>query len=178
MMKKSELMVITETKRLIDYVFLVTEKSPKKFRYSFVNKIHNLLIEIIELLYEANSIDVMDVLRLSKQESALVKFQILDYLCELATREKCLLFHQYENISNYLNSCMKYLNGWINSDKKKKKLIKFMGYGCEYSVRGCFCFYFVRRTTTTRAWSITMATSTTTSIILITQSAQIYLTSR
>ena len=63
MSKKSKLLVITETKRLIDYVFVVTKKSPKKFRYSFVNKIHNLLIEIIELLYEANSIDVMDLER-------------------------------------------------------------------------------------------------------------------
>ena len=63
MSKKSKLLVITETKRLIDYMFVVTEKSPKKFRYSFVNKINNLLIEIIELLYEANSIDVMDLER-------------------------------------------------------------------------------------------------------------------
>lgn len=101
-------------------MFLVTDKSPKKFRYTFVSKIHKLLIEIIELLYEANSIDVMDVLRLSKQEEVLVKFQVLDYICELATREKCLLFNQYENISCYINSCMKYLNGCINSDKKRR----------------------------------------------------------
>ena len=114
------MLVITETKRLIDYVFLVTEKSPKKFRYSFVNKIHNLLMEIIELLYIANSIDVMNIDRLSKQKDVIVKFEILDYICELSMRQKCLLFNQYENISNYINLCMKYLNGWINSDIKRR----------------------------------------------------------
>ena len=56
----------------------------------------------------------MDIDRLRKQENALVKCEIFDYLCELSMREKCLLFHQYENISNYINSCMKYLNEWIN----------------------------------------------------------------
>ena len=67
-MKKSELLIITENKRLIDYVFVITEKSLKKFRYSLVSKIHNLLIEIIELLCEANNIHVGNINRLNKQE--------------------------------------------------------------------------------------------------------------
>ena len=74
MSKKSELIVITETKRLIDYVFVVTEKSPKKYRYSFVTRIHNILFDIIELLYVANSITLGDDLRYKKQ------------------KERCLLF--------------------------------------------------------------------------------------
>ena len=57
--KRTELVVITETKRLIDYVFLITKKSPKKFRYSFITKIHSLLIEIIELFYLAIALDVI-----------------------------------------------------------------------------------------------------------------------
>ena len=63
---KSELVVITETKRLIEYILVITEKSPKKFRYSFINKIHSLLIEIIELLYEANSLDILNINRIEK----------------------------------------------------------------------------------------------------------------
>ena len=116
MSKKSELIVITETKRLIDYVFVVTEKSPKKYRYSFVTRIHNILFDIIELLYEANSITLGDDLRLNKQKEAVVKFQLLDYMCDLAQKEKCLLFSQYENICKYINSCLKLLNAWIRSD--------------------------------------------------------------
>lgn len=66
MTKKSELIVITETKRLIYYVFVVTEKSPKKYRYSVVIRIHNILLDIIELLYVANSITLGDDLRYKK----------------------------------------------------------------------------------------------------------------
>ena len=86
MNKKSELLVITETKRLIDYIFTVTEKSPKKFRYSLLAKMHNLLIT--------------DKNRLSKQETAKVKFKLLNYICDLSAREKCILFSKYENIAN------------------------------------------------------------------------------
>ncbi len=120
-MKKSELIVITEVKRLIDYIFVITEKSPKKYRYSFITKIHSLFMEIIELLYEANSITLGEVERFNKQKKAVLKLQLLDYLCDLATREKCLLFSQYENITKYINTCMKLLNSWINSDLNRIK---------------------------------------------------------
>lgn len=103
-MKKSELLIITETKRLIDYVFVITEKSPKKFRYSLVSKIHNLIIEIVELLYEDNNIHIGNINRLNKQEKEKVKFMLLDYVCELSAKEKCILFGQYENISKYINN--------------------------------------------------------------------------
>lgn len=97
-------------------MFVVTEKSPKKYRYSFVTRIHNILLDIIELLYEANSITLGDDLRLNKQKEAVVKFQLLDYMCDLTQKEKCLLFSQYENICKYINCCLKLLNAWIRSD--------------------------------------------------------------
>ena len=78
------------------------------------------MIEIIELFYLANALDVRDEERSKKQELIKVKFKILDYLCDLAYREKCILFNQYTNISQYINSCMKLLNGWMESDKKRK----------------------------------------------------------
>ena len=79
------------------------------------------MIEIIELFYLANALDVIDEERSKKQELIKVKFKILDYLCDLAYREKCILFNQYINISQYINSYMKLLNGWMESDKKRKQ---------------------------------------------------------
>ena len=54
---------------------------------------HNLLLDIIELLYEANNLLITDKNRLSKQETAKVKFKLLDYICDLSAREKsfCLV---------------------------------------------------------------------------------------
>ena len=46
---------------------------------------------------------------------------LLDYLCDLSWKQKCILFNQYENISKYINSCIKLLNAWIESDEKRKK---------------------------------------------------------
>ena len=34
--KDSDLIIITKTKNLITYIMTITEKSPVKFRYSFV----------------------------------------------------------------------------------------------------------------------------------------------
>ena len=73
-------MVTTETKILIDYVFVVAEKSLKKYRYSFVTRIHNIQLDIIKLLYEDNSIIFNDDLRCEKTKKAVVKFQLLDYM--------------------------------------------------------------------------------------------------
>ena len=120
-MKKneSELKVITETKRLTEYVMTITEKSPKKYRYTYVNRIHNLLFDIIELLYKANNESLGNISRRVYQNDAYTNFQFLDYLCDLGCKEKCILFKQYENITEMINTCMKLLNNWILSDKRR-----------------------------------------------------------
>ena len=49
--KKSELSVITKAKDLCSYIMTVTQKSPKHFRYSFVSRMQNIALSIIENLY-------------------------------------------------------------------------------------------------------------------------------
>ena len=63
---------------------------------------------------------VNNVKKLEKQEKAKVEFMLLDYICDLSAREKCILFSQYEYISKYINNCMKLLNGWIKNDNSRK----------------------------------------------------------
>lgn len=120
-MKKSEseLKVITESKRLTEYIMTISEKSPKKYRYTYVNRIHNLLFNIIELLYKANNEVLGSSNRSMYQNDVYVKFQFLDYLCDLGCKEKCILFKQYENITEMINTCMKLLSNWITSDKRR-----------------------------------------------------------
>lgn len=52
--KESELTVITKTKDLCSYVMLITQKSPKHFRFTFVTRMQNLVFDIIENLIKAN----------------------------------------------------------------------------------------------------------------------------
>lgn len=92
--KDSDLIIITKTKNLITYIMTITEKSPVKFRYSFVTKIHNLLIEIIENIYISNDMPLGFEQRKQSQEFIKTKFKVLDYLCEVSYNHKCITFNQ------------------------------------------------------------------------------------
>lgn len=53
---QSELAVITKAKDLCSYVMTVTDKSPKRFRFTLVAKLQNYALNIIENLYRANEV--------------------------------------------------------------------------------------------------------------------------
>ena len=67
--KASELKVITTSKKMFQYIITITEKSPKKFRYTFVLKLHNLCMDLMENLYFANETKI----RRFKKESISTK---------------------------------------------------------------------------------------------------------
>ena len=52
---KSELTVIMKAKDLCSYVVTVTQKSPKQFRFTFVSRLQNLAMEVIENIYRASA---------------------------------------------------------------------------------------------------------------------------
>ena len=45
---QSELVVITKVKELCSYVMTVMQKSPKHFRFTFVTRMQNLSLDVIE----------------------------------------------------------------------------------------------------------------------------------
>ena len=81
--KQSELTVITKAKDLCSYVMTVTQKSPKHFRYTFVNRLQNLTLDIVENLIMANEIYVvkgnktMYNRRLEYQRNAMTRLMLL-----------------------------------------------------------------------------------------------------
>ena len=56
--KQSELLVITKAKDLCAYIMTITQKSPKRFRFTFVSRLQNYSLDIIENLTLANDIFV------------------------------------------------------------------------------------------------------------------------
>ena len=68
--KKSDLYVITKTKELAKYVITVTEKSPKKFRFTLVTRLQNYCLDVIENLLMANMLLLTDSKRLEHQKEA------------------------------------------------------------------------------------------------------------
>lgn len=115
-----ELNVITNAKKMGKYILDITQKSPIKYRYSYVTKMHNLSIEIIENLYNANILKLEDERRVDYQRDAYVKSQILCYISEAAYEGKCITIKQYNEISKYITNEMNLIMAWVNSDKKRQ----------------------------------------------------------
>ena len=119
MQKKSDLYVITKAKDLAKYILTVTEKSPKKFRFTLVVRLQNYILDALEYLYLANSLPLGKERR-AYQDKAKTTLSMLDYFASLTAEQECILFKQYEQISKQQADCLLYLNKWIASDSKRK----------------------------------------------------------
>lgn len=123
MQKKSNLYVFTKAKDLANYIITVTEKSPKKYRFTLVVRIQNYILDAIESIYLANeSRDIEE--RLRYQDKAKTTLSMLDYFCQIAMEQGCIDFHQYEQISKQQAECLLYLGKWKASAIKQVSTAK------------------------------------------------------
>ncbi|WP_330621436.1 four helix bundle protein [Butyrivibrio sp.] len=124
-MTKSELSVITKAKELCSYIMTVTEKSPKRFRFTLVSRLQNYALDVIENLIMANEtfVSVGDtrsaIERMSYQRKAMSRLKLLSYMSELAMKQGCILPKQYELITKQIYDAENMLGAWMNSDKKR-----------------------------------------------------------
>jgi len=122
---QSELTIITKAKDLCSYVMTVTQKSPKHFRYTFVSKLQNLSLSVIENLFRANDVFVskQDISaqkeRLELQRAAMTDLKLLGYMALLSMEQECILPKQYEQIARQVSDCQNLLGAWMNSDRKR-----------------------------------------------------------
>ena len=117
--KKSDLYVITKAKELAKYVITVTEKSPKKFRFTLVTRLQNYCLDIIENLLFANMLPLVEPRRLQHQKEAGRLLNLLGYFSMLCMETTCILPHQFENISKLQAESLLFLGKWIKSDQKR-----------------------------------------------------------
>lgn len=123
---KSELMVITKAKDMCSYIMTVTVKSPKQYRFTFVSRLQNLALDVIENLYRANDCALTvspksknNLRRIGFQQEALTGIKILAYFSMLAAEQGCILMKQYEQIALLAAECQKLTGAWIESDKRR-----------------------------------------------------------
>lgn len=113
-----EMAVFTHAKKLSEYVFVITEKSPKKFRWSIISRLQNASVEVIENLYHANfEREVAD--RLNYQKRAAVSLKLLDFYAETARKKQAITVRQTGVLAQYISETGKLLNGWIKSTRRK-----------------------------------------------------------
>lgn len=119
MKKKDDLFVLTKAKDLARYIITVTEKSPKKFRFTLVVRLQNYILDILESLYLANKEEIGEE-RKKHQDNANKNLAMLDYFASLAYEQECILFKQYKQISKQQAECLMYLNKWQKSDSSRE----------------------------------------------------------
>ena len=122
---KNELTVVTRAKDLCSYIMTVTQKCPKNFRYTYVSRLQNLAMDVIENIFRANDTFVSKGdartynIRLEFQHKALTDLKLLAYFSLLAMEQKCILPKQFEQISRMATDCQNLLGAWIVSDKRR-----------------------------------------------------------
>ena len=94
---KSELTVITKTKELCSYVMTITDKSPKRFRFTLVSRMQNYALDALEDLFLANEVYVVGAdrkqaeKRIGYQHKALSSLKLLGYVSQLALEQQCII---------------------------------------------------------------------------------------
>ena len=104
-----------------EYIFIITEKSPKKYRWSIVTRIQNVSVEVVENLYRANFEREDEQTRVSYQKNAAVALHLLDFYTETARRKQAINNHQMEVISKQIAETHKLLKGWVRATKRKQQ---------------------------------------------------------
>lgn len=121
----NDLMVITVVKKLAAYTIAVTEKSPKKFRGVFVNRMQNYCLDTLECLLEANftRMDAIEkkIKRAELQKEAIVKLKLIGYVSMVAENSGCILKKQYKQISIQLSEAINLTVAWKKSDDERWK---------------------------------------------------------
>lgn len=125
----NDLIVITVVKKLCAYVILVTEKSPKKYRGVFVNRMQNYCLDTLECLLSANYLRIDSIENKRKREDlqkeAIVKLKLLGYVSMVSESVNCILKKQYKQISMQLAEAINLIIAWKKSDDErfKKRII-------------------------------------------------------
>ena len=103
----------------------VTDKSPKRFRFTLVSRLQNYALDVIENLIMANELYVAPgdmrtaEARSAYQRKAMSTLKLLGYMSELAMKQGCILPKQYEQITKQIYDAENMLGAWMNSDKKR-----------------------------------------------------------
>lgn len=121
----NDLMVITVVKKLTAYTVAVTEKSPKKFRGVFVNRMQNYCLDTLENLLKANFTRIDSIenkkIRENLQKDAIVNLKLLGYVAMVAENSGCILKKQYKQISLQLSEAINLIVSWKKSDDERWK---------------------------------------------------------
>lgn len=115
--KDREMQVFTGAKKLSEYIFVITEKSPKTLRWSIVSRLMDASTSVIESLYYANF--ERDEKRSEYQKQAMVNLCLLDFYAETAKVKQAITNKQAMLIGKQVCEVKKMLSGWMKSKARQ-----------------------------------------------------------
>ncbi len=113
---------MTKARELTLYIFVICEKSAQKYRLTFVNRLQNYSLDVIESIYLANRQNIIEK-RLEAQETAKSKLAMIDYFSALALDAHVILLKQYEHISLLVADSFRLMKKWQDSDETNINLV-------------------------------------------------------
>lgn len=116
--RDKEMAVFTHARKLSEYIFVITEKSPKKYRWSIISRLQNASVELVENLYRAN-FERDEALRITFQKCAAVCIKLIDFYAETARKKQAITIRQTAVLAKHIAETEKLLNGWVRSTKRK-----------------------------------------------------------
>ena len=115
-MQQEKFKVIGFIRDLINNVDKNLENFPKK-DIEIKNRIRNASYDLLELAYEANTTEVME-LKVNLINKILAKLRVIDFLLDMAVEMDLLPRKKYIKMANSLADIEKYSRGWLLNVKR------------------------------------------------------------
>ena len=117
---------IPETKGLINYLITISEKSPKRFRFTLVDRQMTQALDALTSLICANETflgrcEGDNLTRLRYQQKALGHLSSLDALLQVSAEVGCILPKQYTECSRRIANIKYLIRKWMQSDAERIK---------------------------------------------------------
>lgn len=119
-MKTEKFKVIEFIRQLLIMIDKELENFPKK-EIELKNRIKTNSFDILELSYEANSIEDKKS-KIEKLQKVLAKIKIIDFLLNLSLDKEMINTKKYLKLANKIDDITKYIIGWLNSIEGNKKI--------------------------------------------------------
>ena len=128
--KNNEFLLLVKAKDLAQYTIKITDnpkRFPKKFRFTFVNRMQDMVLDIYELINTANELNTNDkhalTERLRLQNQAITKCKTMLFLIDLCLENESIGIdcRQAEVWSRHVTNVKNMAINWHARDKKKMK---------------------------------------------------------
>lgn len=114
--KEPELPIFVKWMEFLKWLLLLSDKMPKKVRFTFSSRMNNLALDLVEDLVEARYSGAKN--KTSTLRSANLKLEKLRVLFRICHESKLISHDAYKHASFSINEVGKMLGGWLKHQEQ------------------------------------------------------------